>query len=57
MIEYRCLSCGFSDVVEVIDEKEPDGNGFYGKQYVVCPKCDYTVLVNPFLKPDKVIVA
>ena len=58
MIEHKCLSCGFSGMVEVIDEREPspDGNGFFGKQYVVCHECDYTVLVNPFLKPDKVKV-
>ena len=57
MIDHKCLSCGFSGNVQVIDEREYHGNegAFYGNMYVACPKCDYTVLVNPFLKPDIIL--
>ena len=57
MIDHKCLSCGFSGKVNVIYERESSGNegAFYGKMYVECPKCDYTVWVNPFLKPDIIL--
>jgi len=57
MIDYHCISCGFSGMVNVIDERESSGNegGFNGNMYVECPKCDYTALVNPFLTPDIIL--
>ncbi len=59
MIDHHCLSCGFSGIVNVIDERESYDNedAFYGKMYVECPKCDNTVLVNPFLKPDIILIS